>query len=474
MGDRKVNLIKKWTDAGQGHVFQFADKLDEHELSAFLTQLESIDVEEMAHVYERAKHTLEHPPSASGHIKPLPKVFSDQTLSDEEKKTLTELGEKLSADGKVGVLLLAGGQGTRLGSSLPKGMYDIGLPSHKSLFQLQGERIKAQQTYLSKKFNKETEITWFIMTSPPTYQNTINYFKSNNFFGLKEQNVFFFNQAIIPCLTPEGKILLESASSVSCSPNGNGGMYQAMEKSGVLSELKKRGIQYLSQYCVDNVLVKVLDPVFIGLCASKGADVGVKVVQKAYPEEAVGVLCLKDDKPAVVEYSEIDKESIYKKNEAGKLVFSDSHICINLFSSDFLVEVANAKLDYHVAKKKIPHANPETGKTQPSTQINGWKMEKFIFDVFPYSKSIVAYDVDRNQEFAPLKNAPGSKTDSPETCQVLLSQLHKSWIINAGGLVEGEPEPGKGVEVSPLISFDGSGLEAHVKGKTFSLPLEIK
>jgi UDP-N-acetylglucosamine/UDP-N-acetylgalactosamine diphosphorylase len=225
-----------------------------------------------------------NPPKTEGaeekKIEPLPENATSSILDSkaEDLNKWYEDGLKLISENKVGVVLMAGGQGTRLGSSAPKGCYDIGLPSKKSLFQLQGERIAKAEMLAKKKFGKDNvTIPWYVMTSGPTRGPTEKFFEENGYFGLKKENVVIFEQGVLPCISNEGKILLESKSKVAVAPDGNGGLYQALYKSGVVNDLGKRGVQHIHAYCVDNCLVKVADPTFIGFSASKNVDIATKV-----------------------------------------------------------------------------------------------------------------------------------------------------------------------------------------------------
>jgi len=323
-------------------------------------------------------------------------------------------------------------------------------------------------------------IAWYIMTSPATYEATVNFFRQKKFFGQPEKNFFFFNQHMQPCLTPEGKIINESAGRIALAPNGNGGLYKALHTSGALADMAKRGIEYVAQYCVDNCLALPADPVFIGFMHEMRADCAAKVVPKAYPEEPVGVMALIDNKPGVIEYSEIDPEMRNMRDENGELVYNYSHICINNFTRQFLQDIADyhmGKLRYHIARKKIPYANEEGVKTD-ATQENGWKMEMFIFDAFQFAKKMVALEVNREEEFSPLKNGPGAPKDSPETCLADLCQLYSKYIVKAGGSIitdnTASPKVPPMVEISPLVSYAGEDLELLVKNVTFTPPFEIK
>eukprot|EP01121_Diplochlamys_sp_Union-15-3_P010346 TRINITY_DN2898_c0_g1_i1.p1 TRINITY_DN2898_c0_g1~~TRINITY_DN2898_c0_g1_i1.p1 ORF type:complete len:241 (+),score=43.00 TRINITY_DN2898_c0_g1_i1:160-882(+) len=240
--------------------------------------------------------------------------------------------------------------------------------------------------------------------------------------------------------------------------------------------MEKKGIKWICTYCVDNILVKIADPYFVGFCADKNIDCASKVVSKAYPEEPVGVLCTRNGRPAVIEYSEIDEERRYAKDESGRLIYNWAHIVLNNFSVDFVKKIVKNHLNelpFHIAKKKVTCIN-DKGETVVPDTINGWKLELFVFDVFPFAERMAALEVDRTEEFSPLKNAPGSGKDCPETCCNDLSRLHKRWIKDSGGAFRhGDNSTGL-CEISPLLSYAGEGLEPLVKGKEFSLPLHLE
>ena len=280
--------------------------------------------------------------------------------------------------------MLAGGQGSRLGVSYPKGMYSVGLPSGKTLFQLQAERLKRLQVLASGEAGK-AKIYWFIMTSGPTRQATANYFEASQYFGLDSDQVTFFDQGTLPGYTFDGRIILSSKFEISRSPNGNGGLYDALKVNGIIDRLKKLKIEFLHAVSVDNLLVKIGDPIFMGYCIDRNAETGVKSVEKDCPEEAVGVFCKVNGRYKVVEYSELSKELAEQRDESGKLAFGRGNICIHFFTTEFLARVVNERLPHHVAKKKIAHIDSEGSLVKP-TKPNGIKLEKFIFDVLPFAK----------------------------------------------------------------------------------------
>lgn len=355
-----------------------------------------------------------------------------------------KVGLQAISQGRVGVILLAGGHGTRLGSSLPKGQFDLKLPSGKTLYQLYAERI------LKLELMTNSSIPWYIMTSSATSDFTVEFFKKNNYFSLSPSNVIFFRQDDLPGLTEKG----EPIKDVSV-PNGNGGMFLSLKKHGLLQNMKKRGVDILFVSSVDNILCQVADPTFIGAFICRNAECGLKVVTKKSPDECLGVVVLDSaGKVRIVEYSELSSD-MKKEN------YTLGNICIHLFTRDFLEFASSIELPYHFARKKLVDG---FGKTQ---DITGIKREQFIFDIFPFASSVLVFGVNREEEFAPLKNATGP--DSPETCRQAFSSLCISWLERSGAKVL-RSTPFDLVEISPLLSSDGTHLKQIVKGKTFQAP----
>ena len=277
----------------------------------------------------------------------------------------------------------------------------------------------------------------------------------------------------MPCLTTDGKVILETPSRVAVAPDGNGGLYAATraplsdaDKShSVLSDLERRKVLYVHAYCVDNCLVRVADPVFLGYSIQKQADCTAKVVPKAYASESMGVVARRGNKFSVVEYSEISKEQAERRDATtGELTFRAGNIANHFYTTTFLKRVKSfeEELAYHVAHKKIPHVDLKTAEQVKPTKPNGIKLEMFVFDVFPFTQYFAVLEVERKEEFSPLKNAPGTGSDDPGTSRRDLLNQHKTFLEKAGATVK----PGVEIEISPLLSYSGEGLTS-VKGKTF-------
>ena len=297
-------------------------------------KLEELDLERLQRMFQASTQvkTVE-----KGHIEPLKDYDLLEQCLDEDKQRWVHLGMEAISRGQVCALVLSGGQGTRLGFAGPKGMYDIGLPSGKSLFQLFAERLLALELLAAKQFptrlRSEIQLPFFVMTSKMNHDATVEYFRKHGFFGLNESQMFFFSQGTLPCFTVDGKLILESACKLATASDGNGGVYKALESSGALAELQTRGVKYLHVFSVDNALCKAADPTFIGYCIDKQADCGNKVVWKTRPDDCVGVLAKRNDRFCVIEYSEIDRDMAARvDSRTGKLVFGAANICNHFYT----------------------------------------------------------------------------------------------------------------------------------------------
>ncbi|KAM7259651.1 hypothetical protein ACFE04_015392 [Oxalis oulophora] len=496
-------LLERLKDYGQEDVFALWDELSIHERQSLVNEIQSLDLSRIDRIIRCSLRSQGVPVAA---IEPVPlssvSTVEERTMDDRER--WWKMGLKAIANGKLAVLLLSGGQGTRLGSSDPKGCFNIGLPSGKSLFQIQAERILCVQKLAaqaaSEGSNGSFSIHWYIMTSPFTDEVTRKYFECHKYFGLEADQVTFFQQGTLPCVSKDGRLIMETPFSVGfylhksdlenslhlgfCNhmssifirqvakaPDGNGGVYSALKYSRLLEDMAMRGIKYVDCYGVDNALVRVADPTFLGYFIDKGVASAAKVVRKAYPQEKVGVFVRrgKGGPLTVVEYSELDPSLASAINQqTGRLQYCWSNVCLHMFTLDLLNQVANGlEKDsiYHLAEKSIPSIHGYE---------MGLKLEQFVFDAFPYAPSTALFEALREEEFAPVKNANGANFDTPDSARLLVLRLHTRWVVAAGGfLTHSVPLYATGVEVSPLCSYSGENLEAICRGRTFHAPCEI-
>lgn len=478
----KDDLVKELTAYGQEHLVQFWDELNESDKEHLYHEIKQTDFGELNGFYERVQSEMSQNALELDHaMNPIPdNLKGSYAHSSPEQLRVYELdGLRAVSNNQVAVLLMAGGQGTRLGVQYPKGMYSVNLLSGKSLYQLQAERILRLQELAKKEFPENSPnpiIPWYIMTSEHTQELTEEYFKKNNCFGLESSNIMFFEQFMLPCLTNDGKVILDQKHKISRSPDGNGGLYKALLKRHVLDDMSKRDIKYVHVYGVDNILIKLADPVFIGFCIEKNANCAAKVVKKTDPDEKVGVICKVHDRFQVVEYSEISQVTRNLRDEKGDLLYNAGSICNHFFSTKFLNEVCRnheKDLKNHVAEKKIPYINEQGERITPKTN-NGIKLEKFVFDVFPFSTSFAIWEVYREEEFSPLKNSDDAKNETPTTCRHDLYSQHYRWLLKSGAQFEETDNKNIECEISPLVSYNGEHLEEFAKGKVFKTPLHVE
>lgn len=473
------SLRRKLETFGQQHLLQFWDELSSEERRELQADIEELNLAEVTEFFRRANESLVDGDGSGGsnklddRLEPIPEstYMSISRTSAEKLEIYRREGLRAISESKVGVLLMAGGQGTRLGFASPKGMYDVGLPSGKTLFQIQAERIRTLQRLAYEATGRRGTITWYIMTSEATMEPTMEFFQKHGFFGLQRSDIVMFEQGSLPCFTFDGKIIMDAKHRIARAPDGNGGLYRAIRDRGILADISSRGVEYLHAHSVDNILIKVADPVFVGYCVSQGADCSAKVVEKASPNEAVGVVCIVDGKYQVVEYSEITTATAEKRNSDGRLTFSAGNICNHFFSAAFLQKIGanfESQLKLHVAKKKIPYVNAGGARVSPD-DTNGIKIEKFIFDVFEFAEKFVTVEVPREVEFSALKNADSARKDCPSTAKNDIYRLHRKYIETAGGTIIGDA-----VEISPLLSYEGENIEALVQGKTLVAPVHLQ
>ena len=396
--------MEKLKGCGQEHLLKYYGELTEAEKSVLLEQIELTDFS----VIEQGKNGAA---TQKGVISPLESLELDAIL--EKKEEYTAIGVEAIKAGKVAAVLLAGGMGTRLGSDDPKGMYNIGKTKDVYIFQ----RIVENLMDVVKAVEKD--IYLFVMTSDKNHIKTVNFFKEHNYFGYKENYVKFFMQEMAPATDYEGKVYMESKCQISNSPNGNGGWFSSMKKWGILDIIHEEGIEYLNVFAVDNVLQRIADPCYVGAVIKHQVEAGAKVVKKAAPDEKVGVMCLEDGRPSVVEYYELTDELMNTLNEKGERVYNFGAILNYLFEVKALERIVDNQLPVHIVEKKIPYMD-EAGNLIKPESPNGHKYEMLILDMIHELKSCLPYEVERNKEFAPIKNKTG--IDSVESAQALLEE----------------------------------------------------
>jgi UDP-N-acetylglucosamine/UDP-N-acetylgalactosamine diphosphorylase len=446
-----ADLKQRLRKYSQEHVLTWWDKLDDHQRRQLLQQLERIDLEKLGELSARREEIFEVP--APERIAPVPVLRLDS-----DSRGARELGERSLREGGVAVILVAGGQGSRLGFEHPKGMYPIGPVSDHSLFQIHAEKVLG----LKRRYGKP--LPFLVMTSPINHEETQEFFRQNGYFGLPSEDVFFFEQGTMPALDRStGKLLLESPDRLFTSPNGHGGVLLALEHAGLLDRLKEQGVQHLFYFQVDNPLVKVADPVFLGYHLQARAEVSSKIVSKKGPDDKLGNVVLIDGHCSMIEYSDMPKELASAKDASGYLRFWAGSPAIHFFELDFLIRIVRqgAGLPFHVARKKVPHLD-ENGKTVHPERENALKFEMFIFDILPRAERWAVVEARRREEFEPLKNASGP--DSPETVRQAMSDLAADWLEKAHVRAPRRPDGGAAVplEISPLFALDAEELAAKI------------
>ena len=403
---------------------------------ALEAQLASIDFAELDALYARRNEKADTLPKSIAPIPVLPEAGSVEDRAS---------GEAALSRGEVAALLVAGGQGSRLGFDKPKGMFPVGPVSGATLFQIHAEKVLA----LSRRYGKPVPL--LVMTSPATHDDTEAFFREHRFFGLAESDVTFFQQATMPALDlATGKLLLEAPEKLFLSPNGHGGTLTALAETGLLPEIKARGVKHVFYFQVDNPLVKVCDPGFLGRHIAAHSEASSKVVYKEQPHEKVGVLAVVDGKCGIVEYSDLPEAMAEERESDSTLRYRAGSPAIHIFSVPFLERVTarGTGLAFHVAKKKVEYFDPTLNRVVKPEAENALKFEKFVFDALPMAERWLAVATSRSEEFAPLKNATGS--DTIEDVHRAMISLHTGWL-NAAGIATND----HAVEVSPLCELDG-------------------
>jgi len=449
------NLFEQSKTHNQDHLFGFWNKLDDSQQNRLLMQIAELDFDRLDELIRN--NVLSAEPF------PLPQkiepafFYPAEPKNDKQRNEYQrawEVGENALRAGKVCAFTVAGGAGTRLGFDGPKGMFKISPVLNKSLFQLFAEYI------LNCKKRYNPDLRWYMMTSTTNHQETIQFFKDNNFFGLNPAHVVFFQQGMMPAFSTDGKILLDTPSSLSLSPDGHGGSLRALRKSGALDDMRRLGVEYISYFQVDNPLVRCLDPLFIGLHIQSGSEMSSKSLSKAHDLERVGNFVIGDDKLMVIEYSDLPDELAHAQNPDGSRKFDAGSIAIHILSRNFVERITEGdlKLPYHRALKKVPYVDSNGNRFKP-TEPNAIKLEQFVFDAIPLAQNPIVLQTRREEEFSPVKNADGA--DSPETCRRDLSARTARWLKRMDVHIKCDENgyPACGVEISPLRAIFESDLK---------------
>jgi len=444
--DEKLQDVKKLLlEHSQSHLLAFFEDLhpvQRRDLLAYLHGLDWPKIDEWVANYVKKAPFACMPAQLAP-----PEFYASEpanALEQEEYAKAVKAGKKLISAGKVAAFVVAGGQGTRLGFAGPKGNLPISPVKNKTLFMIFAETIAA--------VSQQYRITcpWYVMTSPLNHNDTAEIFRKNDYFGLDSDSIFLFQQGTLPNFGFDGKILLAEKGKIATSPDGHGGSLKALYESGAIDDMKKRGIEYISYWQVDNPLINIFDPLFIGLHALAGAEMSSKTISKADPFEKVGNFCIADGKLTVIEYSDLPDDLARKQNPDGSLVFALGNIAIHIINTAF-VEKLNAKgfsLPIHRAVKKIPCIDSQGNRVEPD-EPNGIKLETFVFDALPLAANSIILETIRKQEFAPTKNATG--TDSIETTRKMMIDRAADWLESAGVEIPRKPDgsPDCTVEIAP-------------------------
>lgn len=395
--------MKIWEDDKQCYIKAAMERNTPEENELLKKRLEEIDWSILEHI--KRKETV----NERGVFAPLEAV----EISEIEKRSdeFRELGLKTLKAGKVGAVLLAGGQGTRLGLDRPKGTLNIGVNRDLYLFE------QLVRNLMDVTDEAGAYVPLYIMTSNINNADTRAFFEEHDYFGYPKDYVKFFVQEMEPACDYEGRVYMESGTEVAMSPNGNGGWFGSLVKAGLLTDIKNRGVEWLNVFAVDNCLQRIADPLFVGATIAYGCESGAKVVRKATPDEKVGVLCTEDGRPSIAEYYEMTEEMATARKDNGDLLYGFGVILNYMFSEKKLEQIADAKMPIHVVEKKIPYVDVDGNRVKPEAP-NGYKFETLVLDMVHMMEDCIPYEIVREREFAPIKNLHG--VDSLDSARELM------------------------------------------------------
>ena len=447
-------LQTRLKENNQDHLLSFIDQCSDSECQRFVNELDQLDFEQInrwikAFVLNTPEDSLIHEGFGPARYYPHNPTHD---LKDHYEKA-RKIGSELIAQGKVGGFVVAGGQGTRLGFDGPKGNFPASPIKNKTLFQLFAQTIAATMA----RYN--ACCPWYVMTSPINHDQTLEIFESNHYFGLNSDNVYIFQQGTLPNFDLRGRILLAHRCRISRSPDGHGGSLKALYTSQAIDHMKQHGVEYMSYWQVDNPMINIFDPLFIGLHVLDNSDMSTKALKKTGPFEKLGNLCQVDGKVMVIEYSDLPDALAEKRNPDGSLVFEVGSIGIHMISRSFVERLNQGtfSLPIHRAVKKIPYLDGHGTVITPD-QPNGIKLETFVFDALPLARNAMILETERSEEFAPIKNATG--VDSAESSRQMMINRAARWLEAAGVSVPRLPDgrPDCVIEIDPAFALDPETL----------------
>lgn len=416
--DREEETIKLLNEYGQNHIANLLNKIDEAKKQELINQINQIDFHQITELYENTKKKIEFKQSK---IEPVP-YLDKAKLTTEQIEELDKIGEEVLKNNQYAVVTMAGGQGTRLGHTGPKGTFKLDVYGKgKYLFEILADNLQEA----NRKYG--IVINWYIMTSKENNEETVEFLKKNNYFGYDKTKVTVFKQSELPLVDTEGKLLIGKDYRIKEASDGNGGTYSSLRASGCLADMKEKGIKWIFIGSVDNALLKMVDITLLGMAVKNGVQIASKSVVKANPQERVGVFCKMNDHPKVIEYTELPEKMAEEVDNDGELKYGESHIMCNLYTIDAIEKISKETLIYHTAFKKNSYID-ENGKEVIPLEPNSYKFESFIFDAFEFFDDIAILRGKREDDFAPVKNKEG--VDSPKTAKEL---YEKYWNKNRKG-----------------------------------------
>lgn len=458
-----AGLVERLKHAGQEHLLRFHEELPEPARRKLLAQIAALDLEALPGLvaeYVKNKPAFTLPAG----VEPAPYYPNDpgSPVRNWDRAKFKRAGEELLRRGRVAAFTVAGGQGSRLGFEGPKGCFPAGAVTGKPLFQIFAEGLLAA----GRKYGRA--VPWYVMTSPQNHADTVRFFREYSFFGLSPTNVTFLQQGVMPSLDIRtGRVLMTAKDELATNPDGHGGSIKALWVSGAIEAMKRRGVEHISYFHVDNPIVRVVDPVFLGLHAAaedSSGEMSSKMIPKAYPEEKLGVFCRAGGRVQVIEYSDLPMDLQRQTRADGSLRFLAGSIGVHTMSVEFLTRLntdPSFSLPYHRAEKKVACIDPESrggGAAVEPKEPNGVKLERFVFDALPLCRGSIVLETDRVEEFAPIKNATG--VDSVESSRQVQTERAARWLERAGVKVprRADGTPDCVLEIGPLTAMEAADL----------------